>query len=66
MEMIGNGKIVLFSSHQMNYTEEFCRDIAILNGGVVLSGSIRNIKRSYDRLKIHACRPLMPKILSGT
>lgn len=52
-EMIGSGRIVLFSSHQMNYTEEFCRDIAILNGGrIVLSGSIREIKRSYDRLKI--------------
>ena len=53
LEMIGRGKIVLFSSHQMNYTEEFCRDIAILNGGrIVLSGSIRDIKRSYDRVKI--------------
>jgi ABC-2 type transport system ATP-binding protein len=52
-EMIEKGKIVLFSSHQMNYVEEFCRDIAILNGGrIVLSGAIREIKRSYDRLKI--------------
>jgi ABC-2 type transport system ATP-binding protein len=45
-EMIDRGKIVLFSSHQMNYTEEFCRDIAILNGGrIVLSGGIRDVKR---------------------
>lgn len=53
MEMIEKGKIVLFSSHQMNYVEEFCRDIAILNGGsIVCSGAIRDIKRGYDRLKI--------------
>ncbi|NLT14049.1 MAG: ATP-binding cassette domain-containing protein [Clostridiales bacterium] len=53
MEMIEKGKIVLFSSHQMNYVEEFCRDIAILNsGGIVCSGAIRDIKRSYNRLKI--------------
>lgn len=52
-EMIDKGKIVLFSSHQMNYTEEFCRDIAILNGGrIVLAGGIKDIKRSYDRLEV--------------
>ncbi len=53
LEMIERGKIVLFSSHQMNYVEEFCRNIAILNrGSIVCSGSIRDVKRSYDRLKI--------------
>jgi ABC-2 type transport system ATP-binding protein len=52
-EMINKGKIVLFSSHQMNYTEEFCRDIVILNGGrIVLDGPIRDIKRRYERRKI--------------
>lgn len=49
-ELIAEGKMVLFSSHQMNYIEEFCDDIIILNGGkAVLSGSIRKIKRSYAR-----------------
>jgi ABC-2 type transport system ATP-binding protein len=58
MEMIRKGKIVLFSSHQMNYTEEFCRDIAILNGGrIVLSGPIRDIRRGYERLKIVLSSP---------
>lgn len=52
-ELIADGKIVLFSSHQMNYIEEFCDDIAIINGGeIVVSGSIRDIKRSYERNKI--------------
>lgn len=50
---ISEGKIVIFSSHQMNYVEEFCDNIAILNKGkVVLSGSIRDIKRSYKRDKL--------------
>lgn len=58
-EEIGKGKIVLFSSHQMNYIEEFCDSIAILNGGeVVLHGDLHEIKRSYprDRLIIHSAQ----------
>ena len=49
-ERIQKGNIVPFSSHQMNYIEEFCDNIAILNGGqIALSGGIREIKRGYDR-----------------
>lgn len=52
-EEIARGKIVFFSSHQMNYIEEFCDSIAILNGGkVVLSGGLHEIKRSYPRNKL--------------
>ena len=49
-EQIANGKIVLFSSHQMSYIEEFCDSIAILNNGVVaLHGDLHDIKRDYPR-----------------
>ena len=49
-ELIAKGKIVLFSSHQMNYIEEFCDSIAILNAGkVALSGDLHDIKRDYPR-----------------
>ena len=52
-EEIAKGKIVLFSSHQMNYIEEFCDSIAILNGGnVVLQGDLHDIKRNYTRDKL--------------
>jgi ABC-2 type transport system ATP-binding protein len=52
-EQVDNGKIVLFSSHQMGYVEEFCDSVAILNGGrIVLSGGIRAIKRSYPRTRL--------------
>lgn len=49
-DLIAEGKLVLFSSHQMNYIEEFCDDILILNGGqIVLSGNIKEIKHGYAR-----------------
>ena len=52
-EVIANNKIVIFSSHQMNYIEEFCDSIAILNGGEnVLSGELHVIKRNYPRNKL--------------
>jgi ABC-2 type transport system ATP-binding protein len=62
-EQIEDNKIVLFSSHQMNYIEEFCDDIAILNGGsIVLSGNIGKIKRSYDRTTILISSTQLSKI----
>jgi ABC-2 type transport system ATP-binding protein len=49
-ELITLGCIVLFSSHQMSYVEEFCDSIAILHHGrIALAGSIEGIKRGYDR-----------------
>ncbi|MBE6634752.1 MAG: ATP-binding cassette domain-containing protein [Ruminococcaceae bacterium] len=54
-EQIEKGKIVLFSSHQMSYIEEFCDAIAIINAGkVAISGSLFDIKRNYvrDRLVV--------------
>lgn len=64
-ERIQKGNIVLFSSHQMNYIEEFCDDIAILNqGSIVLSGNIRDIKRSYDRSKLLVSGPKMQEIIA--
>lgn len=49
-EVIEKGSTVLFSSHQMNYIEEFCEDICILNSGnIVLDGNINEIKRGYRR-----------------
>ena len=52
-EQIAKGKIVLFSSHQMSYIEEFCDSIAIINAGkVALHGDLHNIKRNYVRDKL--------------
>ena len=50
MELIGQNKIVIFSSHQMSYVEKFCKDIVIINkGDVVLSGDLDNIKREFGK-----------------
>ena len=50
MELIGQNKIVIFSSHQMSYVEEFCKDIVIINkGDGVLSGDLDNIKREFGK-----------------
>ena len=65
-EQINMGKIVLFSSHQMNYIEEFCDDIVILNGGKnVLSGNLAQIKHSYRRDKLVVSSGEVNKILQA-
>ncbi len=59
-EQIAEGKIVLFSSHQMSYIEEFCDSIAIINAGkVAISGDLHEIKRNYvrDRLVVSTTKP---------
>lgn len=65
----GSGRstaIVLFSSHQMNYVEEFCESIAILNQGrIVLSGKIKEIKRGYDRRKLVITSENVPALKSA-
>ena len=57
-ELILEGRIVIFSSHQMSYVEEFCEDIVIINHGEsVLSGHLDDIKTEYGKGR---------KILSAT
>ena len=52
-EQIQAGKLVIFSSHQMSYVEEFCDEIAILNhGDVVLAGNLREIKRDFGQNRL--------------
>lgn len=64
-EEIARGKIVLFSSHQMNYIEEFCDCIAILNGGkIALSGALKEIKHSMSGNKIALCTPEKERIFA--
>ena len=56
-EQIAQGKLVIFSSHQMGYVEEFCEDIAIINhGNIVLEGSLKKIKHEMgmNRLTLSA------------
>ena len=53
LKEVNAGKIVLFSSHQMPYVEEFCEHICIINQGeIVVNGKISDIKRSYPRNRL--------------
>ena len=64
-EQISKGKIVLFSSHQMSYIEEFCDSIAIINAGkVAVSGDLHEIKRTYPRDKIVVSTRTPEKIMA--
>ena len=56
-EFIKENKLLIFSSHQMSYVEEFCENIALINKGeIVLEGNLKDIKREYglNRLIISA------------
>ena len=64
-EQISKRKIVLFSSHQMSYIEEFCDSIAIINAGkVAISGDLHEIKRTYPRDKIVVSTQASEKIMA--
>lgn len=64
-EQISKGKILLFSSHQMAYIEEFCDSIAILKDGkVAITGDLRDIKRDYPRDRLVVRTQMPEKILA--
>lgn len=66
-EQIDDGKLVIFSSHQMSYVEEFCQDIVIINhGDLVLSGELSEIKRQYGKNRLFlAAADMEPERLAG-
>lgn len=71
-ELIADNKIVIFSSHQMSYVEEFCDNIAIIDQGeVVLAGDLKEIKRNYGKNRLMLCaegltaEQLQKKVIEG-
>lgn len=49
-DFINKDKLVIFSSHQMGYIEEFCDDIAIIKSGkIILTGDLKEIKKSLRK-----------------
>lgn len=52
-ELIQSNKLVIFSSHQMGYVEEFCENILIMNhGDIAISGNLKDIKREMGNNRI--------------
>ncbi|NLY81755.1 MAG: ATP-binding cassette domain-containing protein [Clostridiales bacterium] len=50
---IREDRIIIFSSHQMNYVESFCDDIALIDEGkIVLEGTLSEIKKTSGEGKL--------------
>lgn len=53
LEMSKKGSMIIFSSHQMNHVELFCKKIVVmLKGKAVLDGYISDIKEQYRKKNI--------------
>ncbi len=49
-ELRADGRTVLFASHRMEQVEQLCDDLCLIaRGRVVLSGSMREVKRRYGK-----------------
>ena len=52
-ESIADGKLLIFSSHQMNYVEEFCDEITLIEDGkIILRGNLKEIKRDLGQKRL--------------
>lgn len=50
---VDEGKLVIFSSHQMGYVEEICDDITLIHeGDILLTGSLEQLKREMGEGKL--------------
>ena len=50
LELKGQGKAILFSTHRMDQVEKLCDSICLINNGeAVLGGNLREIKSRYER-----------------
>ena len=53
-DCIQERKLVIFSSHQMSYVEEFCENIVIIHHGeVVLEGNLQKIKEDFGQGRLY-------------
>ncbi len=52
-ETIAEGKIVVFSSHEMTYVEEFCDEITLIDHGeILLSEDLNQLKRRLGKNRV--------------
>lgn len=53
IELMNEGKYILFCTHQLGYIEEFCDSISIMKKGrQLLEGNLFNIKKGYGRKRL--------------
>jgi ABC-2 type transport system ATP-binding protein len=54
VELRGEGKTVVFSTHRMDQVEKLCDAIALIHRGrLVVSGSMQEVKAAYPRNRVH-------------
>ena len=54
LEQKSKGKAIIFSTHQMEQAEKLCDSICLINrGGVVLSGTIAEVKSRFSKNSLH-------------
>lgn len=52
-ELIEKNKLVIFSSHQMAYVEEFCEELVLIDKGhIVLTGNLKSIKKEMGKNRL--------------
>lgn len=52
-ELVGKGKYIVMSSHQMSTVEEYCEELVLLHKGkAVLSGNLQKIKAGYGHTNL--------------
>lgn len=48
------GKMIVFSSHQLDHVESFCEKIVVLEkGNVIIEGDIKQVKRDFKKLSVN-------------
>ncbi len=53
LEKKKEGKIIIFSTHLMDFAEKMCDHIAMINNGrIILNGSLRSIKAEYSQKNV--------------
>jgi len=53
LELKGQGRAILFSTHRMDQVEKLCDSICLIdNGAAVLAGNLREIKKGYERNRV--------------
>jgi len=53
IEFRNSGATIVFSSHRMDHVEELCEQLSIVHHGKqIVSGSLRDVKRSYNKHKV--------------
>ena len=66
LEMSKKGSMIIFSSHQMNHVELFCKKIVVmLRGKAVLDGYISDIKEQYRKKNILVKAEIKKDVLEG-